>query len=56
VKKGTKLVTFDIEGIQKEGYRTTTPVIVTNTDQYLDVVPSTFKHVNSKEPVFTVIK
>ena len=34
VKKGDKLVKFDIEKIKAAGYATATPVIVTNTDDY----------------------
>ncbi|MFC6465242.1 beta-glucoside-specific PTS transporter subunit IIABC [Marinilactibacillus sp. GCM10026970] len=40
VKKGQLLLTFDIEGIKSEGYSVETPVIITNSDQYLDVVES----------------
>lgn len=38
VKKGDVLVTFDIESLKKEGYSLVTPIIVTNTADYLDVV------------------
>ncbi|KLU54986.1 PTS beta-glucoside transporter subunit IIABC [Paenibacillus sp. VT-400] len=38
VKQGDLLVEFDIEEIKAEGYQVTTPIIVTNSDQYLDVV------------------
>lgn len=34
ITKGTKIISFDIEGIKKEGYDITTPVIVTNTSDY----------------------
>ncbi len=34
VEKGQELLTFDIEGIQKAGFQITTPVVVTNHDQY----------------------
>lgn len=34
VKKGDLLGEFDMEGIQKEGYRMITPIVVTNTDMY----------------------
>ncbi len=32
VKKGDSLITFDIENIKKAGYKTVTPMVVTNTD------------------------
>ncbi len=34
VKKGQKLLSFDIEAIKAAGYSTETPVIVTNTPSY----------------------
>lgn len=34
VSKGQTLVTFDIDKINKAGYETTTPVLVTNSDDY----------------------
>lgn len=38
VTKGQPLVSFDKDAIEAAGYRTETPVIITNTDDYLDVV------------------
>lgn len=38
VKKGDVLVTFDLEEIKKEGYSLVTPMIITNTNDYLDIV------------------
>ena len=37
VKKGHKLLKFDIEAIKKEGYPIVTPVIVTNTFEFKDI-------------------
>lgn len=37
VKKGQKLLTFDKEAIEEEGYLLQTPVLVTNPDDYADV-------------------
>ncbi|MGN1433620.1 MAG: PTS glucose transporter subunit IIA, partial [Ruminococcus sp.] len=34
IKKGDLLITFDIDGIKNAGYKTTTPMIVCNTDDY----------------------
>ncbi|QWU18003.1 PTS system, beta-glucosides-specific IIC component [Paenibacillus sophorae] len=36
--KGQTLITFDLEKIREEGYVTQTPVIVTNTYSYADVI------------------
>ena len=37
VKKGQKLLSFDVEAIKKEGYVLQTPVLVVNPDMYADV-------------------
>ena len=39
VKKGQPLILFDLEAIRAEGYPTTTPLIVCNTDEYAAVTP-----------------
>lgn len=38
VNAGDLLMEFDIPAIHKEGYKTITPVIVTNSDDYADVI------------------
>ncbi|MEK4011311.1 beta-glucoside-specific PTS transporter subunit IIABC [Peribacillus sp. FSL M8-0224] len=53
VQVGDKLVEFDIEKIREAGFDLTTPIIVTNTDHYLDVIPHTLS--NTQE-VLTLIK
>lgn len=45
VNKGDLLLEFDIESIQAAGIDLTTPVIVANTPDYLDVVPVQVKGV-----------
>ena len=37
VKKGQTLITFDMDAIKAAGYDMTTPLIVTNTDDYEEV-------------------
>ncbi len=37
VKKGQVLVTFDMEQIKAAGYDVTTPLIVTNSDDYREI-------------------
>ena len=39
-KKGDVLLTFDLEAIKKEGYDTTTPVVVSNADDYAAFAPA----------------
>lgn len=38
VKQGQKLLEFDMESIKKAGYSLVTPVVISNTDDFLDVV------------------
>lgn len=37
VKKGDLLVSFDIDAIKQAGFEVTTPIIITNTDNYKDI-------------------
>ena len=37
VKSGQLLITFDMDRSKAEGYDVTTPLIVTNTDEYQDI-------------------
>lgn len=55
VKKGQLLLEFDINEINKAGFSTVTPVIVTNFDSYLDVVETDKKKVDYKEELLTVV-
>ena len=55
VKKGEVLLEFDKKAIETAGYSTITPVIVTNTADYLDVVETDKKQVNYNENLLTVI-
>ncbi|MCG5103181.1 beta-glucoside-specific PTS transporter subunit IIABC [Oceanobacillus alkalisoli] len=56
IKKGQKLISFDIEGIKNEGYQTTTPVIITNTADYLDIIPEKSRYVGLEDDILTVVK
>ena len=46
---------FDIKVIKDEGYSVIIPVIVTNSDNYLDVVETDKKVINYKEDLLTVM-
>ena len=37
VKKGDLLISFDIDGIKKAGYKTTTPMVICNTGSYASI-------------------
>jgi len=56
VKSGDLLVEFDIKAIQEEGYEIITPVLVTNVDNYNDVLALIDKDVNEKDEIIKVIK
>lgn len=54
--KGQLLLEFDLEAIRAAGFVTATPVIVTNSAQYLDVLKSTGTEVPSGELLLTLIR
>lgn len=56
VKAGDLLMEFDIPAIQAEGYKTVTPVIITNVDDYADVLAHTGGSVNAGGQLLTVKK
>lgn len=55
VKKGQLLMEFDIAAIKEAGYTLTTPVIVSNTANYLDVIETDKKTVDLKDELLTVV-
>jgi len=56
VKQGQLLSTFDIEGITKEGYEISTPVIITNAGEYLDVIGTEQQQLKIGDPLLTIVK
>ena len=55
VKKGQLLVSFDKMEIEKEGYCLDTPVIITNTNDYLDIISTTNHEVKHNDSLITAI-
>lgn len=55
VKKGDVLLRFDKKSIEAEGFDTTTMVIVTNTKDFLDIIPAAERKVKTQETIFTVL-
>ena len=55
VKKGQKLLEFDMELIQEAGYSLVTPVLVTNSDDFAEIVPSEAEEVQAGELLLSVI-
>lgn len=56
VKKGNKLLAFDIDKIKQEGYDITTPVIVSNTGEFADVSPCESKQVSDNDIIISLAK
>lgn len=55
VKAGQPLVKADFDKIKEAGYDTTVIMIITNTSDYLDVIPNRLKRLNDMDPCLTVI-
>ena len=55
VTRGQTLVTFDITAIEKAGYSVETPVIVTNVNDYLDIVEVQNKQVAANDDLITAL-
>lgn len=55
VKQGDLLLTFDVEGIRSAGFVVATPVIVTNSASYLDVLKTDQDHVNNGDYLMTLV-
>ena len=55
VKKGQVIVEFDIEAIKAEGYSLITPVIITNTKNYADIVETEQGSVTTNDTLIDVL-
>lgn len=55
IKAGDIILEFDIQGIISEGYEVVTPVIITNSDSYMDIIVENKSIVNEKEYIMTVL-
>lgn len=55
VKAGELLAEFDIEGIQSEGYRTVTPIIIVNTDVYKEIQTIAEGEIKIKEQLLSIL-
>lgn len=55
VTKGEKLVTFDIDLIKDAGYSVQTPIIVTNKQDYLDIIVQDDIEANTSTTLLTVL-
>lgn len=55
VKVGQELLNFERDDLIAKGYDLSTPIIITNSDNYLDIVEMNTKHVNIGEELLTAI-
>ncbi|KMK51705.1 PTS beta-glucoside transporter subunit IIABC [[Actinobacillus] muris] len=55
VEVGQLLGTFDIEAIKTAGYQIITPVIIANSEDYLDVITNQAPHIYQNEPLIKVV-
>ncbi len=55
VKEGQLLITFDKQSIEQEGYNLETPIIITNSADYLDVVEMFGTDVKHGDSLITVV-
>ena len=54
VKKGDLLITADLDAITKAGHKLYTPVIITNSDDYTEILPVSGKTIQTGEKLLTV--
>lgn len=55
VKVGDELIRFDIEAMESEGYDVTTPIIVTNSQEYVDVIPDACGEIKKGSRIFKTV-
>ena len=55
-KKGQLLVSFDMDKVKAAGYDVTTPLIVTNSDDYKDVKILSEDSVTPSDKVLEIVK
>lgn len=55
VKKGDLLLEFDMEGIKAEGYEVITPIVICNTNDYKEVIPTIGKKVKPGDTVLVAV-
>jgi PTS system beta-glucosides-specific IIC component len=55
VKQGDLLIEFDLEKIKAAGYEVTTPVVITNPNQYIDIEKTKQPSVNASDRLIKVV-
>lgn len=55
ITKGQTILKFDIDVIKEAGYSVVTPIVVTNSSQFLDIVQTESKNIELEDNLITVI-
>lgn len=55
IKKDDLLIEFDLEEIKKQGFDLTTPIVIINTKNYLDVLPLDINHCEVGEDLLSIV-
>ena len=55
VRKGQLLLDVDLKSIEKAGYSTETPIIISNTKDMLDILPTDKENVTRNDDIITVV-
>lgn len=55
IKKDDLLIEFDLEEIKKQGFDLTTPIVIINTKNYLDVLPLDINHCEAGEDLLSIV-
>lgn len=54
VKKGDLLISFDIDGIKKAGYKTTTPMVICNTGSYGSITAAASGSISAGDKILEI--
>jgi len=55
VRRGDVLIEFELEKIKEAGYNPITPIIISNTSDYLDVIETTNSTVKAQDKLLTLV-
>lgn len=55
IRKGDVLLTFDINAIKEEGYDIVTPIIITNSEKYMEVINTNNENTTQLQSLITVV-
>jgi PTS system beta-glucosides-specific IIC component len=56
VIRGQLLLEFDGEAIRREGYSLDTPILITNSDDFADVIINDVQDIQENTPLLTLVR